>query len=89
MRTLAGHTEDLLAVASLPGGLVGSASEDETVAVWRVADAVGKQHGPFYATVLPNVNAHLGLTAVSSKSEHFKAMSLSGCGKPQPVGELE
>ena len=36
MRTLAGHTGPVLALVSLPGGLVASGSSDNTVRVWEV-----------------------------------------------------
>ena len=42
VRTLAGHTGGVSALAGLPGGLVASVSHVNTVAVWRVADAVGQ-----------------------------------------------
>ena len=42
LRTLAGHTSVVFALAGLPGGLLASGSGDRTVAVWRVADAVGQ-----------------------------------------------
>ena len=42
VRTLAGHTGYVRALAGLPGGLLASGSCDNTVAVWRVADAVGQ-----------------------------------------------
>ena len=42
VRTLAGHTDEVNALAGLPGRLVASGSDDCTVAVWRVADAVGQ-----------------------------------------------
>ena len=42
LRALAGHTGYVRALAGLPGGLVASGSDDKTVAVWRVADAVGQ-----------------------------------------------
>ena len=43
VRTLAGHTNEVEALAGLPGGLVASGSGDTTVAVWRVVDAVAGQ----------------------------------------------
>ena len=42
VRTLAGHTGGVMAVAGLPGGLLASGSSDDTTVVWRGADEVGQ-----------------------------------------------
>ena len=42
VRTLAGHTDWVRELAGLPGGLLASGSRDRTLAVWRVAYALGQ-----------------------------------------------
>ena len=42
VRTLAGHTGSVNALAMLLGGLLASGSDDNTVVVWRGADSFGQ-----------------------------------------------